>query len=172
MPRNNGGKIDPTIVKVALYGGGIIVGYSLLKRLLPDADGGVPEEYEKYLQNKYAMYVAFIRDTLGPSIKQSNLQFERYFYKQAAETLYKAMNGAGTNETVILNTLKGLNPDDLKTIYMDYGLRPPTFHTPWGDVATGDRMDLIDWFIDDMSGSTLNKVMQIWKPTHLVPQGY
>lgn len=173
---NNKQGVDPEVRKIIVAAGLAVGGYLILKNVW-DKIGqtfgdGVPDEYEEFVKDKYTKYVEFIRDVLGPSINQANLQYDRAFYKKAADLLYDAMNGPGTNRNLVFSTLQGLNVDDMKTLYMDFGLRAPTINVYLTTIATGTRTDLIDWFIDDFAGSDLSAIMKKWKPTGLVPPNY
>lgn len=169
-PKNNG--LDPVVKDVLVYGGVALGGYYLIRKSFSwfgqTFGDAPPDEFKQFVKDKYTKYVEFIRDVLGPSINRKNLQFDRQFYKKAADVLYTAMNGAGTDDDLIFETLDGLNADDLKTIYMDFGLRAPTVDLYLTTVATGPRRDLIDWFLAEFSGSALRDIKKIWKPTHLL----
>lgn len=166
--KSNGIDKDTLLTIGAIVAGGYVL-YEfrgLLKDAFRVVTDAPPAELQEYVRDKYINFVDRIK---ALNINQGNLSKPRIFYKQAAETLYNAMNGPGTAKGVIFDTVQGLNKDDLKTIYMDFGLRAPTINVLYMTYATGPRQDLISWFIDDLRGRDLQRMFDIWKGTGLVP---
>lgn len=81
-----------------------------------------------------------------------------------ADSLENAMSAWGTDEDLIFTTLAGCNNNDLKAIYKYFGFRT------YGDIGStqyGNSLDLQGWFNQELSGSDLQKVRQIFAPTKL-----
>jgi len=169
MANNKSGwKREDVIFGLQLLGGAVLLFqlkdlFSGAGRYLTDAP---PEELQEYVKDKYTNFVDLIK---ALNINQGNLSQPRSFYKNAAETLYKAMNGIGTNERLLFDTLQGLNKDDLKTVFMDYGMRAPTVTIGLFTTAVGARKDLIQWFIDELGTSDRARMWKVWSGTGLVP---
>lgn len=160
-------KTDTELIKtVALIGGAFFLiskvtsAFGTIKNPFGD---NVPPQLVQYIKDKYTSHVDLIN---ALNINQSKLNFDRNTYKRIAVQQYEAMNGPGTNEAVLFDTLKGLKPDDLKTVFMDYGLRAPTILN--GSFATGGRKDLIQWYESELNKSELNRMADIWRTTGLM----
>jgi hypothetical protein len=96
-----------------------------------------------------------------------NLSLPDHAYATIAKNLQNAMYGLGTNteEGGIFELLKGLNKDDLIRVYNEFGLRKN------GDTSLKfwnvPKMDLIDWFKDELSGDDLDRMEKVWRVTDL-----
>jgi len=84
-----------------------------------------------------------------------------------AENLLAAMNQYGTDETAILNSLNGLNRDDLLLIMKKFGVKPYN----GAGLATrsyeiqffATDLNLIGWLRRELSGSALKQVQAIFE---------
>lgn len=149
-------KLFPAIDKIAQ------IPVDLLKKVEEVRTGGVTEENQQFLKDRYERFKDLIIAVVA-SIDQAKLKFTRDVYKRVAEGLYNAMYGAGTDEEMVFHYLDGLNSDELKTVYMDFGLRATQ-----ADLLGYWRKDLIQWFIDELSGNDLTRMKTIWQPTKLM----
>jgi hypothetical protein len=160
-------KTDTELIKTVAVIGGVVFLVSKVSSAFgsiknPFGDN-VPPQLQQYIKDKYTSHVDLIN---ALNINQSKLNFHRNTYRRIAQQQYEAMNGIGTNEAVLFDTLKGLKADDLKTVFMDFGLRAPTIFS--GSFATGGRMDLIQWYQSELNKSELNKMADIWRVTGLM----
>jgi len=123
--------------------------------------GGPKKNDEKYIKDQYEQYKDIIKNL---NINLNNLSFDRNLYKSIAQDQYDGMNQLGTDEKLLFDTLKGLNKDDLKVVYMDYGLRPSTIR----NVAISGRKNLKQWYRAELGGSALKKMIGVWSKTNLI----
>lgn len=149
-----------TVLTVGGIGLGLLAISKMFGGLGTFLRGGVKPEDVKYVKDKYETHKDLI---VNLGINQSKLQFSRATYKKIAELQRKALVGAGTNEEILFLSLEGLNADDLKVVFMDFGLQ-----ARGADFIGFTRMDLIDWYNKELSGKDLEKMRTIWKPTGLM----
>ena len=122
--------------------------------------GGVKSEDVKYIKDKYQNHKDLIK---ALNIKQNKLSFNRDTYKKVADIQRKAMVGPGTDEEALFTSLGGMNGDDLKTVFMDFGLQAVQ-----GDPFGFTRRDIIDWYYKELGTSDLDKMREIWKQSGLM----
>lgn len=77
--------------------------------------------------------------------------------QQRAEKLDKAMRDWGTDVSAILQSLSGLNAEDLRAIYKAFGFRQETLF----GIPTFQG-NLFAWFEAELSGTDLAQVKQIF----------
>ena len=102
-------------------------------------------------------------------VTTSKLQYLPTVYKRIAQQQYDAMNLPGTDEDTLFDTLKGLNTEDLKQVYKDYGRRSPRTNltgSEWLD-EFGSPSDLITWYREELDQEELKKMQAIWAGTQL-----
>jgi len=154
-------KIDNDTIKTALVIGGGLLLLSSVKSLFASSDV-VPDDLVEFVKDKYHEHVDTVK---ASNPNAANLQFDRPVYKQIAQDQYNAMEGFGTNETILFDTLDNLNGDDLKMVFMDFGLRAP------GSRVSGlwkyDRGNIFTWYNAELSGSDLEKMREVWKKSGL-----
>lgn len=83
--------------------------------------------------------------------------------KEKVEQIYDAMEGFGTDESVLKQVLIDENPSvaDLQAIYKEFGTRGyGTFGSPlWGE---GEKLDLMGWIKKEVGeSSTLYQTLQV-----------
>ena len=84
----------------------------------------------------------------------SNLSYPSTWYNEAAETLFFAMNGAGTDEDAIIAIIDQLQTkDDWNKLVKVYGVR--TLDAFWINTCTGN---LPTCLMSELSGSDLDKI--------------
>lgn len=149
-----------TLLTVGLIGGGLLIAGKIFGGISTIFSGGVPPSKQKYLKDKYTRHEDLIK---ALNINQNALSFARGIYKEIAERQYDAMLGAGTDEKILFDSLKGLNADDLKTVFMDFGLRASLL-----DPVGYTRKDLIQWYEKELGSSDLKRMADIWRPTGLM----
>lgn len=85
-------------------------------------------------------------------VEKGNLTYESSWYKTSANQIFNAMNGAGTDESVIHSILLKLrNQDDYNQLNREYGVRKLSR-------ALQSDLDgtLIEHLTDDLSNTSLN----------------
>jgi hypothetical protein len=157
-------------IKTLLVIGGVLYLVSSAKNVFsnvrnPFSDAPQDTQLQPYIKDKYTTHVDLIK---ALNINQNNLQLDRNTYKRIAQQQYDAMNGPGTNTTILFNTVKNLNADELKTVFMDYGLRAPTVTVFGYTTAVGTREDLIAWYDNDLDKKELVQMADIWRKTGLM----
>lgn len=101
-------------------------------------------------------------------VNNNKLQFLPAVYKRIAQQQFDAMNLFGTDEKLLFDSLRGLNNDDLKQVYKEFGTRKPDLklNVPFG-TEFGDASDLFVWYRAELDNADLNKMRNIWLPTGL-----
>lgn len=95
-------------------------------------------------------------------VQKSNLTYPNSWYKEAAESMYAAMDGVGTNESRIMGIITQLrNADDWNALVSAYGYRK--LH--WGFYSSFEGT-LPQCLVDELGNSYLDKIRQ-----HLVSIG-
>lgn len=85
---------------------------------------------------------------------RSNLTFANSWYNEAAEALFVAMNGAGTDEAAIIAIINQLQTkDDWNKLVKVFGVR--TLDAVWINTCTGN---LPACLMSELSGKDLDKV--------------
>ena len=94
------------------------------------------------------------------AIKKNNLSFEATYYNTLATRLKEAMDGFGTDEKKVYDTLKELTTaDDWWELYRVYGNhKPSVFSWNYKDIVKGD---LTEWLHSDLTKGELKKVKKI-----------
>ena len=82
------------------------------------------------------------------------------------QRLYQAMSSFGTDETTLFAELENRTASQLVAIYNAYGT--PYYFLYGGDPYFGAPLDLFGWFNEELSGTDLNRMKQIWAKTNLV----
>jgi hypothetical protein len=85
-----------------------------------------------------------------------------------ATTQFDAMQGFGTDEAMLFNSLQSLNGKALQLVYQKFGLKPyliAGFFPAW---ATGTPLDLFSWYRNELDTNELIKMRQIWAKSGLV----
>lgn len=102
-------------------------------------------------------------------VETKKLQFLPAVYKRIADQQFNAMNLPGTDEATLFNTLKGLNDEDLKQVYKEFGRRSPSTNvTNWDWLDEfGKPSDLINWYREELNSSELERMRKIWVNTKL-----
>lgn len=84
---------------------------------------------------------------------------------QVAETLFRYMNQFGTKEDELLKECRKYNGADLQKIFEAFGVRK-YFVTGWSKVL-GEQLNLFGWFSEELSGSDLEEMREIWEKANL-----
>jgi hypothetical protein len=95
------------------------------------------------------------------NIKKDELPRGEAEYMGIADIQYNAMNRWGTDETKIKESLKGLNQNELKTVFMYFGRRAST--SIFNRIPISARRNLIEWYQAEIEGQDLKDVADIWK---------
>ncbi len=79
------------------------------------------------------------------------------------------MGNMGTEEKEIFESIEGLNPNDLIELYNIFGEKEYAFGTYQGEMALiGNKLNLLQWYNEELSGEDLAKMREIWKKTGLI----
>ena len=94
--------------------------------------------------------------TADYDVHKDNLTYPNSWYKEAAESLYVAMDGMGTNESRIMSIITQLrNADDWNALVSGYGYRK----LYWGFYKSFEGT-LPQCLVDELSSSYLDKIRQ------------
>jgi|GEM_PF-6272237 len=81
-------------------------------------------------------------------VKKSNLTYDDSVYAQIASSLYRAMEGMGTQESVVYSNLAKLkNKDDYYQLIKTFGRK--------------ENMNLIEWLVEELDSSEIAQVNSI-----------
>ena len=107
----------------------------------------------------------------GVIIDTSKLPGQPAKYKNIADNLYSEFNSLQvTQSSKLFKMLEGLNDNELKQVYKDFGRRCSTVNALGSNICLGEKRNLFQWFeadIDDGITGNLNKMRQRWKNTGL-----
>lgn len=113
----------------------------------------------------------------GLDIDSSKLTKPAASYESLADTIFNTMNSSptfldqtvGWENSTLLNQLKGLNPDELKQVYKDFGTRAETLPIPFlNNITIGEKHDL-GWYLKKfMTSAGYSEMSKIWAGTGLV----
>lgn len=108
------------------------------------------------LKSGVSSIVERIETNIDNPVERSSLTYEKSWYKNNAEAIFRAMNKIGTDETVIYNIMIKLrNQDDYNQLNREYGNREITrgIDSPYGP--------MIEHLYDEL-GETWTNNMQIF----------
>ena len=106
----------------------------------------------KFIKEKIEDY----NSTSGYKVEENNLSYTTSEYKAMADQLFNAMDGLGTDDTVIYDVLNRLNNiDDWNYLVKMYGTRS---NTSWVSSFSGI---LTTWLRDELDDSEVKKVNNI-----------
>jgi len=95
-------------------------------------------------------------------VDAGKLSFLPVTYQRIANDSWQNMNTFGAPEEPLFDYLKGLNTEDLKQVYKEFGLREPEYNTGVftipGSVFNYDKSDLITWYQSELGKSNLDRV--------------
>lgn len=86
-----------------------------------------------------------------------------------AQTQLMAMEGFGTDESELFDTLQGLNGKALQLVYRKFGLNPGWGGGYWPSWAGGYNMDLFGWYRMELDEEELAKMSTIWAKAGMQP---
>lgn len=81
-------------------------------------------------------------------------------YQTVADSLYSTMDGWGTDVFLINSLLSDLNSDEVKAVYSFFGMRE--YDQNFSPFAEKPKLDLVDWFKLELSGSDLLYVERVF----------
>tara|TARA_Y100000034_G_scaffold83551_1_gene100011 strand:+ start:116 stop:658 length:543 start_codon:yes stop_codon:yes gene_type:complete len=96
------------------------------------------QEYKDYVNNELPLIVNDDSSNNNDPATISNNEA-----KLIADKLENAMDGLGTNENTMFNSLQCLNGASLKKVYVEFGQRD----------YSGTMMDLFGWFSEELSNA-------------------
>lgn len=113
-----------------------------------------------YLLYQLYLFVSEVTDTLGTQTEIELLQaqgekpsYSEYQYKQMADRLFRAMDGAGTDENEIIAVFNSLKTTiDFIRVESAFGLRKSSYD------YFGTPSDLKDWINGDLDTDTINQI--------------
>lgn len=73
------------------------------------------------------------------TIDRDKLTMNLNAYKEIAQAQFDAMAGWGTNVGLLKSSLEGLNPDELRTVWVMYGIRKLCKGCKWGNLFQNYR---------------------------------
>lgn len=127
--------------------------------------GNVPEQFQPYLSDIYSDHVELIKNL---NINRDNLTLSRQQYKTLAKWMFDRMNGPNLyNFKDIYEAIENLNKDDLKVLFMDFGLRAPVIIGT--NIGYGSRKNLIEWYDDEFSGTNRKKILNSFSRSGINP---
>jgi hypothetical protein len=85
-----------------------------------------------------------------------------------ATSQFDAMQGFGTNENILFNSLNGLNGKALQLVYQKFGLKPYLIAGYFPAWATGTNLDLFSWYRNELDTNELIQMRQVWAKSGLV----
>lgn len=90
------------------------------------------------------------------------------FYDIIADNVYLAMNDLMTNEEAMFSALEPLSATELAQVAKSFGRRR-TSQSVFGlfDYEIGPDATIFQWFNDELSGSELDRMRNIWAKTGL-----
>jgi hypothetical protein len=90
-------------------------------------------------------------------IQKNKLSFDPSWYESAADTIFRAMNGTGTDEDAIYRIFKLLNnKDDLLQLIISFGARESK---TWYSRFKGSLTEWIQDELDESEAKRLNKIL-------------
>lgn len=88
-------------------------------------------------------------------VVKSDLTYDDYWYKQAADRLFAAMSGAGTQEKTIYSVIDSLKTkSDWYRLVSTFGMRESKAR------LSKFKGNLISWLEDELKGREMNKVSE------------
>jgi hypothetical protein len=85
-----------------------------------------------------------------------------------ATTQFDAMQGFGTLEYMLFNSLNGLNGKALQLVYQKFGLKPYLIAGYFPEFASGTPLDLFSWYRNELDTNELIQMRQVWAKSGLV----
>jgi hypothetical protein len=82
-----------------------------------------------------------------------------------ANTQFSAMADIFTNEALLFSSLQNLSGADLIRVFQAFGLKPYAGTGSWFGV--GYSLDLFGWYKEELGGSDLIKMRQLWSKSNL-----
>jgi hypothetical protein len=82
-----------------------------------------------------------------------------------AKQLFDAMDQLGTNEAAMFNAVKDLNGASLQKVYSAFGIKK-YLGFAWTNYIGTDK-DLFGWFNEELGGTDLKRMKEIWKKSGL-----
>lgn len=93
---------------------------------------------------------------LGKEINTSKLSYTQSQYQTMSDSIYRAMNEAGTNWPTVLRVVKQIkNSDDWKQLVKTFGVKKST--SMWSSFSG----NLVEWLEDELDGSEMTEVSGI-----------
>lgn len=93
---------------------------------------------------------------LGKEINTSKLSYTSSQYQTMADSLYRAMDGAGTNWDTVVRVIKQVkNSDDWKQLVKVFGVKKST--SMWSSFSG----NLVEWLEDELDGSEMTEISAI-----------
>lgn len=90
---------------------------------------------------------------LGKEVNKNRLTYPESTYKTMADSIYRAMDGAGTTWTTVVRVISALrNADDWKMLVSTFGVKKSTV---WSSSFSGN---LIEWLEDELDGSEMKEI--------------
>lgn len=85
-----------------------------------------------------------------------------------ATSQFDAMQGFGTDEEMLFNSLNGLNGKALQLVYQKFGLKPYLIAGYFPAWATGTPLDLFSWYRNELDTREMIKMRQVWAKSGLL----
>jgi len=101
----------------------------------------------------------------NPPADQSASVLSQTEIQAIANTQLSAMSDLGTNETLLINSLKSLSGADLIRVYNAFGTKAYSLTGSWFGI--GYPLDLFGWYSEEISGSALTQMKNIWAKSGL-----
>jgi hypothetical protein len=127
--------------KPILIVGGIIAGILIVKKLFPGL-------FSKNLS---------IEDM---PIDTSKLTITQVQATQIATNLYEAMNGLGTDEQTLFDSITPLNGEDLNLVVKTFGT--PKYFLTGGDAYLGTKLSLQGWLKAELGGTYYDEMKALF----------
>jgi len=85
-----------------------------------------------------------------------------------ATSQFDAMQGFGTDEAMLFNSLQGLNGKALQLVYQKFGLKPYLVAGYFPSWASGTPLDLFTWYRNELDTGELLQMKQVWAKSGLL----
>jgi len=115
------------------------------------------------------LYFVVFKDSLK-KIKTEKAKLSRSIAELSliADLQLTYMENPGTDEKGLFNSLEGLNSEDLKEVFNQFGKKEYALGTYQGEIALiGENLNLLQWYNEELSGEDLKKMRKIWMNTGL-----
>ena len=126
-----------------------------------------------YLYNKFFKGSTITQgQAVDPSkvpVSPVQLSKSKEYLEIVADSQYLAMDKYGTDEDLIFKSLEGLNAEDLKQVFKNFGKRCSRISIiPGVSNCISPYLNLFEWYNVELDTNDLDKIKAIWQKTGLI----